>query len=935
MRIFKLCKLIKLKKLYFLFAGFLFCLNASGQHTPMITNYKASDYKAHNQNWSLTQCSNRMMFSANTYGLLSFDGNSWKLNKLKSNKLLRSVFAKGKRIYSGAFEEIGYWEENECGKMQFTDLTSKIDVNWLKNEEFWHITANEKYVFFQSFSVLLAYDGQKFRRIPVQGSIMFLQFIQGKGYFQALEHGIFVLDNKLNTRFLKNSGFFRNKIISGILPYQETNSLLITTHSDGIFIYNDGKITEWRADLNKYFQASQINKALVTHDQQIVLGTIRDGVLIFDKSRELQYHINTSNGIQNNTILALIEDQDKNIWIGLDKGISMIDMSQEFLQFRDISGQIGSVYTIAELDSVLYLGTNQGVYFHDMKRGVSTGSQLAFTLVEGSQGQVWQLLPLKNQLFCGHNEGSFLISNQKAIKISPVTGGWYNEFDSIKDGEKILLQGNYTGLCVFSYAGESIRFLHKVNGYSQPVKKFIADGQYLWVCNQNSGVKRLKLDENYKNVLEVISYDKKRGLSQKNNLDLVRFNDQIMVWDGETHFHYDQKKDIFVEDSSMRIYEKGFIIRSLDNKNWLRIYQDKAVRMFGQQEMEQIPLIFNRDYHNAVVLNTFQFAYCMDDGYIIQNRQERAMSKNSVQDSIQIRLHGKEGKCFLVIPGRHTKIPYSDNDVTVVFRDLDFRPGKTYRYRILPTSATWKLIDNNSKLELSNLRAGKYNLEIRRSDGTYGKINFEILPPWYLSHFTIFMYIIMAGAGIYLVNRYYTKKLKQTKAKMLSEQARLIKEHTMEIENQRLVSENLYKNKELANVTMHLIQKNEILSEIKGELTQLKYQADQKHLSREIQSILKQINQNLTLEEDKRLFDTSFDEVHETFLKTLKSKFPSLSQDDLKLAAFLRMNLTSKEIAPLFNISIRGMENKRYRLRKKLRLESDVNLTDYFNQIII
>ena len=87
---------------------------------------------------------------------------------------------------------------------------------------------------------------------------------------------------------------------------------------------------------------------------------------------------------------------------------------------------------------------------------------------------------------------------------------------------------------------------------------------------------------------------------------------------------------------------------------------------------------------------------------------------------------------------------------------------------------------------------------------------------------------------------------------------------------------------------------------------------------------------NPIFSKDKNLFESSFNEVHEKFLLKLKADFPELSPADLKLAAYLKMNLTSKEIAPLFNISLRGLENKRYRLRKKLQLPNDANLLDFF-----
>lgn len=922
----------KTKAIFYVCCYFII-LSLHGQHTPIITNYKATEYKAHHQNWSVTQAWNRKVFAANTFGLLSFDGNRWDLDKLKSNKLLRSVFARGERIYSGAFEEIGFWQEDACGRMHFHDLTSLVDGRLIKNEEFWHITAHGHSIFFQSFSVLLAYNGKKIMPVTVPGSIMFLYFIGDTGYVQALEHGIYSIDKNLKTTLLPNTAFFRDKTITGIHPYQDPHTLLITTNSDGIFLYKNGVISAWRPDLKKYFSTAQINKTLITSERRIVLGTIRDGVLIFSHDGTLKYHINTSNGLQNNTVLSMVEDRENNIWLGLDKGISRIEMSEEILQFRDIGGLIGSVYTIATMDSILYLGTNQGVYYHDMKAGVTPESKASFNLVEGSQGQVWQLFPLDKEIFCGHNSGSLLIKGTKSHKISDITGGWFNEFIP-GTNRQLLLQGNYTGLCVFRYVDKSLKFSHRIQGFTEPVKKFIFDNGYLWVCNPNSGIRRISLDATFSSAKVIKSYNNKDGLTQKNNLDLVRFRNKIMVWDGENHLYYDTKKDRFITDKKLNKYDKGFLIRPLDGNNWLRIYHDKAVRMSGETPKEQIPYLFNRDYHNAIELNPDQFALCLDDGYIIQNRTSDPATKMASQNAISIRILNKEGNCILPKNNKSIKIPFQENDISIRFYDLDYRAGKNYYYRLIPGTAQWKQIDNIGQIDFNNLQSGNYLIEIQRDDHAYGKSHFIIQKPWYLSIPAILFYLILLIILIYAVNRYYSKKMKNTKDKMLAERNRLIRQHEMEIENQQLLNENLFKNKELANVTMHLIQKNETLQDIREELLQLKHQPDQKHLSRDFQIILKQINQNLNQEADKKLFDTSFDKVHETFLKELKRIFPNLSREDLKLAAFLRMNLTSKEIAPLFNISLRGLENKRYRLRKKLKIESDQTLIDFFNSIL-
>ena len=149
-----------------------------------------------------------------------------------------------------------------------------------------------------------------------------------------------------------------------------------------------------------------------------------------------------------------------------------------------------------------------------------------------------------------------------------------------------------------------------------------------------------------------------------------------------------------------------------------------------------------------------------------------------------------------------------------------------------------------------------------------------------------------------------------------------------------MIHDNLVKRKELENVTMHLIQKNELLQEIKEELIDVRKTGDHTLTAKDFQNLMKLINENMTVEDDKNLFESNFNDVHDSFLKKLKNEFPDLTAADLKLTAYLKMNLSSKEIAPLFNISIRGLENKRYRLRKKLNLTNDANLNDFFTAYV-
>jgi len=149
------------------------------------------------------------------------------------------------------------------------------------------------------------------------------------------------------------------------------------------------------------------------------------------------------------------------------------------------------------------------------------------------------------------------------------------------------------------------------------------------------------------------------------------------------------------------------------------------------------------------------------------------------------------------------------------------------------------------------------------------------------------------------------------------------------LQNEKLEGEIEHKNAELASATMNLVQKKEFILKLKSELLQLQKTAKVGDDNPDLKKLLKVLSEEEKLNEEWEHFSQHFNSVYGDFLTILKNKFPSLKPHELRLCAYLRMNLSSKEIAPLMSISILGVEISRYRLRKKLALSTEVNLTQY------
>jgi DNA-binding CsgD family transcriptional regulator len=154
-------------------------------------------------------------------------------------------------------------------------------------------------------------------------------------------------------------------------------------------------------------------------------------------------------------------------------------------------------------------------------------------------------------------------------------------------------------------------------------------------------------------------------------------------------------------------------------------------------------------------------------------------------------------------------------------------------------------------------------------------------------------------------------------------------EEIIRLQNEKLESELRHMNKELATSTVLILNKNEFISKVKDNLKSMANKSVDTDAVRELSRIVHDIEGNLSSDADWEHFQVHFDKVHGDFSRRLRAEYHFLSPQDMKLSAYLRMNLSTKEIAHLLNISVRGVEISRYRLRKKLELDRSLNLQEF------
>lgn len=930
-------------KLNHFIAFFIFFqIGVLSQEIPPIEIFKPKDYGAEDQNWSISQSDDRSIYFANNKGLLGYNGAKWNLYKSPNSSIVRSVKIIDDKIYTGSYKDFGYWTKDDFGVLEYTSIAQNNPISLAEDEEFWNILELDRWVLFQSLDRIYIYDTRlnTIDFIESETTIIKMYKVENDIYYQKFNQGIYKLLNG-QEELITNDEVLKDKIIINI--FSENGQLLFQTKEHGFYmITRNNSVINWDYRLNKKLRDYSIYNSIKLKNGDFILGTVSNGIIYLNSKKEIDFSINQSKGLANNTVLSLFEDEKGNVWLGHDNGISNINFNAPFRVFKDDLGVLGSVYTTFLEDDLLYLGTNQGLFYKNQNE------DNGFQFIEGTEGQVWSLQKKKNTLFCGHDKGTFIISEGKAEKIANTFGTWL--LKNIDDHPNLLIQGSYNGLYILQKINGNWQLRNKIKGFDVSSRhlEFVSEN-HLLVSHEQKGVFRLEIDSLYRNV---ISFSK-TSVSKSIKSSLTMYNDKILYSSNVGVFVYDKASLEFKKDSTLsNLYDitgyiSGNLIRT-NNKLFSFTNDDISYiqkgKLSSNYELFSIPIPNSiretkEGYENILHIGKKKYLLGTTNGYLI-------IDLSPIKKiPLQIRLNGVSANSLtgeqkslpisntvtLENEENHIKISYSVTDYNKYFPSL-------YQYRLIGSNNNWSDWSEKSDVYFENLPYGNYTFEAKAKLGNqetsnHIRYNFVISKPTYLKPFALIFYFISSIFIIIITHLLYRNYYKKQREKLLKQKEKELEIKQLENEQQLMHFKNLdlqkdidSKNRELGLSTMNLIKRNELLGRIKKELGSVKRQED-------VKNVITLINNNLNTSDDWKLFEEAFKNTDKGFIKKLKSQHTNLTSNDLRLCTYLRLNLSSKEIAPLLNISIRSVEVKRYRLRKKMNLPHEASLSSYILNI--
>jgi len=769
---------------------------------------------------------------------------------------------------------------------------------------------------------------------------------------------------------LPGADILKGKKVCSILPFRK-NEILFITDFHGIFLYDGTKVIPYKTDIDDFLRENQVFCAALK-DNKLALGTVRKGLVVKDLITNENIYTNVYSGLQNNTILSVFFDNLGNLWLGLNKGIDYVMINSPIYDLFGNNQLYGAGYSSIVIDNCLYLGTNQGLYktSYPVK---SSPNPLKVELVDQMSGQVWSLKKIDNTLFCGTDHGTFIIKGNSSTQIPGIPGTW--DFQELKSHPGYILGSSYTGFFMLKKENNSWKFSHWVKGFPESGKLFEEDkSSNIWLAHWIKGIFKLTFTENLDS-FSVEAFDTTKGFYVNKNNVLFKINDEIIFSSDGGFFQHNPKTNMIEHAEKyekifgqypypQHLYEmpSGDIFCTSQSAISIALIQpDKTYKVnaisFGVLRNKLIPGFenFNAIDNSTVLAST-------EDGFSwlsLENMQMYESGKRPFKVTIRnIYFSNKKDSLTRGIQDTAYKnIPefnHRHNSLKFEFVAPEFRYDQavSYSYMLVNYDYDWSAFSSSNTKEYTKLPKGTYTFRVRAKDSLESETvetsyKFIILPPWYQSPAAYIIYALLFVFVLYLLmilaKRQSEKgvaEMKKQKEKEILEKEQIYIAETEEkekeiisLKNQKLQYELRHKSQELASSTMNVIRKNEILSEINQKIEKIVSDLTSTDefipTKKDLQKIQKDIKLNIERDDNWKKFEENFDLIYENYLKRLKEKYPSLTINDKKLCAYLKMGLSSKEIAPLSDLSFRSVEMNRHRLRKKLNLSRDENLTNF------
>jgi ligand-binding sensor domain-containing protein/DNA-binding CsgD family transcriptional regulator len=917
--------------------GILAPLSLSAQWNTVVHNFRKDLFGQGGQTWQIRAYDENHLYFGNKNGLLEYNGADWHIYPLDNRSDVRSLYLSTRqgRIYIGGENEFGYFEPDERGKLTYTQLSAAVyrEKN-ISGGGYWGVYEVDNLIYYVSDRHIIKQIGDDFTLIPSEVKIDCSNIVNGILYIGTTNGMKMLVGNTILP--IPDSGALEGITVRTIVPYRE--GCLIATAFNGLYYATEHGVAPFTTGYEAFMQRNEVF-SLACSERYIAVGTIQKGLLLIEPAKNAVYYYNEQNGLQNNTVLSLCFDDRQNLWLGLDNGVDYIPLHAPYTNLYTYPNSYGAGYATLTTSRHIFFGTNRGLFYAE--RPITSGEgALNLHQVSELSGQVWGIAEAGGDIFCLHDKGLFrLTQDNRAVLIPGLRGAIM--CTPLQTAPAKCLIGTYEGLFLIEKTAGEWAVRQKIETTDWPRNVVYIAPDTLWIRAINGGMHRLKLDTADFSVVEERMYDASSGFDSIDDLYAHEINGKACFSSASGLYEYDRATDRIVAErtlSALLLPGKSYsnLLARGDHLYALSPDMMQVVHL-PSGSVKAFPFRSHTDfikyYETLEVVGDSLVILPNENGFALLNTRAAAQTQ---PDDLFIKsvfiTYPKDSLVYIDnylsrVP--RAEVPYAQHALRFEYgvRSFGAQSPVGYRLRLSPDNQ-WSDFSPSTVKEYNNLREGDYTFEVeaRYSDGSvdYAWFTFRVLPPWYRSVYAMLVYFLLFLALAYALIKFDKDRTRKDREHQEQE--------IIKLRNENLEQELSFKSQEMANLMMHFSRKNEILMYIKQELYKVTSEMKGEPFARAKRMLLalnNSIDRNIESDDALKRFEEQFNLVHNNFMKKIREKHPDLTLGERKMCAYILMDLSSKEIAPLLNLSVRGVETLRYRLRKKMSLEREDSLTDY------
>ena len=906
----------------FMLAGF-FRFAAAGElpFTKPVDNIPANVYGGNKKVWDVEAGDDGVMYVAASEWLCVWDGMEW--HDEKAFACLRTLYydrASG-RLYGGGDNFFGYWLPDRFGNLKFTMLYCNHDNR--SYIIFWRIIPKGDILYVQTHENIYAFDMVEGRLgEPVASGYVGYIFDGGDSVLGQVDGTL----TAFSETGAQNTGIVdRDRIVA---VKHDGKGFIYVTEFGGIRRFHDGK--EWKVfpHLDEVLGDDRIFSAEIRDDGSFLLGTVLGGVYRVDASGNVIEHYSEKNGLDCSTVLCLAEENNGSLWLGLDGGLSRIGADNAVMVYMSRDVNIGDVYSALLTGDKLLLGTNKGLFYVDESREPR--------LVSGMKGVVWNIVECGGFLAVEMDSDLYVLYHDgRTEMVLPKV--W--RFTKWKGADNLYFCSDHEGIVLLEKSGGCLAVRNRMENckeYSTVPLKHDAMGN-LWVDGLWGGVQRLTLDKSRKRIQDDAFYPigAHDSMAVSHNVD-----GRLVFTQGQDCYTYDLDRDkmVFSGYYTDICHVIGNPVHSFCQKgNFYFVYgagevgvaerHGNDVSYVASVSMEYDKYEFSDNFSTFTALNDSLVAIGCSNGLVLYDVNSPVPPAQTEVSLRQVR-YTLMGKTCCLPMDEDAVIPYDASNIALQLSSLN--RDRTVYYSVDGKDKV--LLRRHSCIVLPYLSGGKHRVELYGSMGEcLLHVDLKVRRHWLLSWWFIIiavMALFMSACVIVSVFRHRTAVLKR---KYAASQSEMMEKERMAHENEKLQMELKERNAKLTSMAINDMTVNNMLKEIEVELG--KVAGTSKEMKDAVRPVKKVVERFFRESGSWDAFQAYFNGLYDGFFDRLKNRYPNLTPNEVKICSYIKLGMSTKEIASMLNIETISAESARYRLRKNMGLTPGESLTEVISRI--